>query len=181
MPYTIKVKLVAETNLSVHSDFFRSQFSWYQQDVLVLPFCVQERFLFDSSSIRKSKAVATGAVTFKITDNDFVRHFSTDNLQPQRKYLLEQDIFPPSVDVSIADWAGTEIESKSLIYHVFNNLKRNISSVIRSLKIDDSAPSSFYDLDLVKHYNSYEFVICPAELIGLPGIGAFEAMACGAV
>lgn len=167
------IMFIAETNLIRHSEFFRKYFSWYKKDIKILPFCVQDRFKRRLKIKKNNRAVATGAITFRIDDSDFKNFFGTDLLQPQRKYILENDRFLEDVDVSISEYKHLINNSflSSLAKKIFNKFP----------KFNPTSKKGFYEIDIVDHYNSYDFVVCPAEIIGLPGIGAFEAMACGAI
>lgn len=174
-----KLSFVAETNLHRYSSFFEEQFNWYRRDVLVLPFCVQDRFSIKPEVSRTFNAVATGAVTFRLNEPAFQEFFGTDLLQPQRKYLLDHGEAITNLDVSIAEW--TNYVPKSLWSTLFLRVQENVSNWKLKYFVTNIPRENFYNLDLVAHYNSYCFVLCPAELIGLPGMGAFEAMACGAI
>ena len=174
-----KLFFIAETNLYKHSEFFREQFDWYQRDVGILPFCVQDRFSVKSSGPRNPRAVATGAITFKITENHFVAHFGTNLLQPQRKYLLEHGDAVPQLDVASVESFGSV--SKGFMEILLRRIKGQVTLWFRKITPKNLRDEEFYSIDLVEYYNSYSFVVCPSEIIGLPGIGAFEAMACGAV
>lgn len=174
-----RLSFVAETNLYCHSAFFSEQFNWYCRDVLVLPFCIKDRFCVKSEVSRTPKAVATGAVTFRLNDKSFIEYFDTDLLQPQRKYLLDNGDAISNLDVNCTDHGI--FKSNGIFLSLFLKFKKNIISLMSNYNPVSTKLIDFYDIDLVEHYNSYSFVICPSELVGFPGIGAFEAMACGAV
>ena len=174
-----RLSFVAETNLYRHSIYFSERFDWYRRDVLILPFCVQDRFIVKSKVSRTLKAVATGSVTFRLNEATFLEYFGTDLLQPQRKYLLDNSEAVSNLDMSTSEYGS--FKNKGLFLSLFLKFKQNIASFIPSYCLDTAKLTNFYDIDLSEHYNSYNFVICPSELIGLPGVGAFEAMACGAV
>ena len=171
------IEFVAETNLYEHAPFFKSFFDWYDKPVKVLPFCVQDRFEYLSGSKRVSKVIATGAVTFKVEDREFADFFGTDILQPKRKYLLKNAVGNDYIHVAISEWK--DFKNKGLIKTLGVNLKNYLYSFIE--KLQNKNKETFYNIDLPIFYNKFKFVACPAEIIGLPGIGAFEAMACGAI
>ena len=174
-----EVKFVAETRLDVQSDFFSSQFPWYKKKVEMLPFCIQDRFQNQGKFPRNRRAVSTGAVTFEIHEEHFVNHFGTTYLQPQRKYLLDHSNEVARLDVASVQSKGT-VQAK-----VLTTLRKRIAKAIGDfasrINFEASSAADFYTLDLVDFYNDYSYVICSSEIIGLPGIGAFEAAACGAI
>jgi glycosyltransferase involved in cell wall biosynthesis len=171
------IEFIAETNLYKHSSFFKKYFSWFDKPVKVLPFCVSDRFQYLSGEERIPKAIATGAVTFKIDDNDFINFFGTDILQPERKYLLENAGNNNHIHLSISEFKN--FKNHGLIKTLILNFMNYLYAFVHRKSSFDTKP--FYSLDLPKFYNQFEFVVCPAEIIGLPGIGAFEAMASGAI
>lgn len=173
------LRFISETNLHKHSEFFREQFPWYEREVGLLPFCVQDRFFVIPSKPRKLRAVATGSITFKITEHHFVTHFGTNYLQPQRKYLKDHGGFVPQLDVVSSE--AVALVTRGLVGTLLRRSKDQVERWASKITSDSVQVKEFFSIDLVAFYNTYSFVVCPAEIIGLPGIGAFEAMACGAV
>lgn len=191
---------VGESNLYKNSGFFRNFFSWYNKDVLVLPYVPQERFKAKKEfSKRVNKALSTGTLTHKILDPNFINFFGSDVLQPMRLEIsLNVQKLEPYIDSLITkiqeDVVVGKVVKKSILdmpmarvkgffkylfgdpYRVFSLLyKYFFRSTFSSLKNENT----YYKLDIVESYNNYQMFIVPEEIIGMPGIGFIEGMACG--
>jgi glycosyl transferase family 1 len=195
--------LVSENNLSRNSDFFQKYYAWYDRDVYVLPFVPQERFVrrtaFDD---RENKALAIGTITFPMVDPDFVSFFEDDRLQPMRHEIFNNSDQVKDTIESYISHLGKEGGAKKvqdrkengadhLNAQLYKALLRSIDVLSASFRFMMSAlggkptPSlgdkerEYYKSDVVKHYNDYRMFVCPEEVIGVPGIGFVEGMACG--
>jgi hypothetical protein len=191
---------VGENNLHKNSGFFRNFFSWCHKDVLVLPYVPQERFKAKKEfSKRVNKALSTGTLTHKILDPNFIQFFGSDCLQPMRHELSqsaqnfelyidslitkiqEYRVVGKDLKMSILEMPGARIKGffKYLFgdpYRVFSLLYKYVfSSTFSSLKNENT----YYNMDIVESYNNYQMFIVPEEIIGMPGIGFVEGMACG--
>jgi glycosyltransferase involved in cell wall biosynthesis len=75
----------------------------------------------------------------------------------------------------------SEVYKKSLFSKLIlldlNNIFKIISRKTAKNKIEKD--SSYYKLDIVDKYNEYKMFVVPEEVIGFPGIGFVEGMACG--
>ena len=154
--YNSKVDLfVAESNLYRNSDFFRTTFNWYNKDVYILPFVPNDKFkIIISFHERKNKAIATGTITFPITDESFVSYFGHSILQPMRNQIYEN--------------------RKSLILF--------LDSIISPINENNGLTMNqekYFSYNIVEMYNNYKMFIVPEEVSGLPGIGFVEGMMCG--
>lgn len=191
---------VGENNVYKNSDFFRNFFSWYDKDVLVLPYVPQERFKSKKEfSKRSKKALSTGTLTHKISDPNFIKFFGTDVLQPMRLEISRNvERLAPYIDSLITNIQEDKVvektykencfelpiaRSKNFFKYLFGDPYRLLfflykyffRSTFSSLKNENT----YYKLDIVERYNDYQMFIVPEEIIGMPGIGFVEGMACG--
>lgn len=168
------VRIAADADVSENS-FFKQYFGWYNKPVLFIPFAVKERFVAKKPfEERENKAIATG--TFHLLEHgdvsfgqsDLIRQKS-DSIHPIRRKLFEQkDDIGDFVDVYCKPYFEK---------HMKSNVKQSASS--NKLQVSQS---QYFSFDIVDKYNQYKFAVIGEELFnGLPGIGSFEAMACGCV
>lgn len=164
--------LVAENNLLANSSFYRKYFNYLNADFWCLPYIAADRFRRHTPfKERLCKLVATGSITFKMTDPDFIDFYKTDELQPLRRQIFKHaGDYASEIDSMISDLnASRETESKlnkSLLRRYFS-------------KLHPQPQHSYYKKDIVDVYNSYMMFTVPEEICDLPAIGVVEGMACG--
>jgi hypothetical protein len=192
---------VSESNLSKNSPFFRFFFNWYKNGVFILPFVPQDRFQSNKPfSERLNKAVSTGTNTHRISEEGFISFFKNDILHPMRKNIFDnKESLKPYIDSQITNINNSSKNlnndgllaiqlfiSKYFIYpfkFIFGDFYRFLIFVFKyvffiefnSLKNE----RAYYKFNIVDCYNNYKMFIVPEEVIGLPGIGFVEGMACG--
>jgi hypothetical protein len=178
---------VAESNLFINSPFFRENFNWYQKDVLVLPFVPGERFIVKKMfKDRKNIAVATGTLTSAISDPVFFDFFKSNILQPMRSTIFENSEFLKNqVDCKISKVKHLVRNKSAYFEHVILKIRSYARLFYFLLNSKDfkyySNDRDYFKSDIVETYNDYKMFVNPEEIIGLPGIGFVEGMACGAV
>jgi hypothetical protein len=178
--------LISETNLPNGSAYYRRHFDWFKSEFASLPFKPHPRFRnIKPFSKRFSKAVATGTIAY-VDDDAYLKFFGGNILQPlrheifQKKHEISEHI---DCRISLIDVATTA--RKTLIKRLFDFVYSSAADIVflirvllrLSNKLDNDR--SYYKSDMNNVYNNYQLVLCPEEAIGLPAIGAFEAMACG--
>jgi len=163
---------VAENNLHANSIFYRKYFSYLNADFWCLPFIAAERFKCHTPFEERScKLVATGSITYKMTDPDFIDFYQTDELQPLRRMIFEHvNDYALEIDSMISDLnASREVEKvkkESAWRRVFRRFVPH-------------PQHSYYRKNIVDVYNSYMMFTVPEEVCDLPAIGVVEGMACG--
>lgn len=171
---------VGESNLAKNSTYFQKHFGWYKKNVLVLPYVFKDKF--HSSVIfsnRINKVLITGSLTHNIKDEEFKEHFQSEVLQPLRHQIYT------NVDKykSVMHVLGSKISN----YNSFNinNNKYTLSlyDIVTIYKLfinkDTDNENKYYKKDIVNEYNKFKMFAVPEEVIGFPGIGFVEGMACG--
>lgn len=106
--------LVAENNLLRNSAFYRNYFSSLNADFACLPFIAATRFVTKTPfKDRNCKLVATGSITYKMTDPDFIDFFHTDELQPLRRQIYEHaHEYRDEIDSTISDLNASRVTGK---------------------------------------------------------------------
>lgn len=168
---------VNEVNIT-NNEFIRKYFNLNDVDKYVLPFTFQDRFKKKTGiNKRKNKALAIGTLsTVKRGGyNEYIKFVGTHWVQPMRReILINKNKLTKYIDSNISyiyDDKTYEIDEDDL-------------SLIKEIK---KAYNWFYgwrqtnylSFDMVDKFNEYKMFVCPEEVVGLPGIGFVEGMACG--
>lgn len=178
--YSNAIKNIKNIHIAADADvsnnaFFKTYFSWYTKPVLIVPFAISNRFTIKKNfAQRDNKAIATG--TFHMLENDvtandpicFEIKKQSNTIHPVRRMLYENmDTLQQYVVVFCKPFYEKNIAQ---------NNKGKISNKM------DAAQAAYFSFDIVEKYNQFKFAIIGEEsIVGLPGIGSFEAMACGCV
>lgn len=164
--------LAGDSDIS-SNPYFQYFFSWYRRQFLVLPFAVAQRFQMRKNYLdRLDSCVATGSF------------HDLDKEVPYEKYADFQQFFG----------INTYHPVRKAIYDNRSSLSGDIASLVSPYRGNSQggllgrwrkrfmvSQKSYFALDIVDAYNSYRFVVVGEEASGFPALGAFEAMACGAV
>ena len=168
-------KLICEVDLSKYSEIFNRYYSWYKKGFIVHPFVFESRFKnVKPFSQRVNKAFATGTITYK-DDSDFLEVYGNPCDQPSRKQIkdnaetLKDLIFCTSSDYS-EDVKTFKKSSNNSIVRFYQALH---------YKLFESQQKKYYSFDMVEAFNNYKMCIVGEEILGVPGIGFAEGMACG--
>lgn len=168
--------LYNESDLGKYSEIFRRYYAWYAKKFIVHPFVAAPRFQTRKPfAERENKAFATGTITYKNTP-DFLEVYGDACDQPSRKQIKDH-----------------EEELKDLIYCTSKDFAENAKTVetkkkagalarfYKALhyKLFESQQKSYYSFDMVQSFNNYKMCIVGEEILGVPGIGFVEGMACG--
>lgn len=168
--------LFNEVDLSKHSEIFQRYYSWYDKGFIVHPFVFGERFQrIKPFSQRKTKAFATGTITYK-TDKDFVEVYGDPCDQPARKQIKDNpDFFSDTIDCYSCDYnednKGKDVKSNEIGLISFYKKMYN--------KFHQGQQKTYFSFNMVEKFNEYKMCIVGEEILGVPGIGFVEGMACG--
>lgn len=160
-----KLYLAADSDLT-ENNYFQWFFHWYNKKILVIPFEIQERFVQTKNFLNRFKeTLATGTVHNLSKEKprklyqDYMSYTGMISYHPIRRLLYDRKF--DSIDTLISEWQG---KKKFFDLNIFK-----------------SSQKKYFSFDIVEIYNEYQFVIVGEESVGLPAIGAFEAMACGCI
>lgn len=167
--------LINEADLSKYSEIFKRYYSWYKKDFIVHPFVYAPRFQRKKPFLeRENKAFATGTITYKDSP-EFLAVYGNPCDQPARKQIkdhakeLENIIYCTSSDYSE--------NSKKVEFKYDNALTRFFRAL--HYKLFETQQKAYYSFDMVESFNNYKMCIVGEEILGVPGIGFAEGMACG--
>ena len=163
--YKNKIYLAGDSNIK-NNKFFRKFFNWYEKDILVISFYVNDRFFSAQSKKKKSKKIlVTG--TLDLVDNI--------NITSSRElYKFYNAKAWNSFRLSVANSKNLSFIKKYL--NVRNLQGENFFKVIKTFKSKE-----YFKIDLPQLMASYEFYSSGTELGGFPVISNFEAAAAGCI
>ena len=140
------------------------------------PFVYAERFKNNVPfKERKNMAFATGTITYK-THKEFLETYVDSCDQPTRKQIKDNpEYFKDTIYCTSSDYleddSGKKIKEKDLFVVKLYKKIYNRMNVGKQKK--------YYSFDMVEAFNSYKMCIVGEEILGIPGIGFVEGMACG--
>ena len=147
-------------------------------DDITLPYVFANRFeVRKPFAERENKAMAVGtASTCEGINGDYDLYrefFHTNLIQLMRWEILEKkDEVKEWIDCYIGD-----IRSGAVKERVPKGFIDKIIWKFQSQKLSNQ--SDYTSFDMVETFNKYKMFTCPEELVGMPGIGAIEGIACG--
>ena len=163
-----------ESNMQKRFVGFDEYFGWFRKQYMVIPFVFAPRFkVVKPFAERQNKAVSVGTVTYPAY---LVKYYGHDCLQPARKQVYDNaKELTPWVDCFNSDYLEDDKTSKqsasdSKVVKVFKRLHD---------KFFVGHQKKYYSFDMVEKFNDYKMCIVGEEIVGLPGIGFVEGMACG--
>lgn len=168
--------LLNEVNLEKTSEIFRRYYDLNDLPWVIHPFVFGERFVNRVPySQRKNKCFSTGTITYK-THPEFLRTYSDPCDQPARKFVKDNpEFFKDTVDCYSSDYLednpGKVVsDSDNLIVRLYKKAY-NRTHVGKQKK--------YFSFNMVEKFNEYKMHLVGEEILGVPGIGFVEGMACG--
>lgn len=163
-----------ESNLLKYSGMWRHDLSWYKNDFIVIPFVFEDRFKSNKDfKERQIKAVSMGTITYMNNITDF---YGDSCAQPARRLgrsLAKER--PDLIDSFNFDYLEGQQGKNE------NKTNNPLFKIIRRLhaKFTGGHQKQYYSFNMVDKYNEYKIAFVGEEIMGIPGIGFVEAMACG--
>ena len=164
-----------EINLEKTSELFRK---YYHLDLpwVVHPFVYAERFKpIKPFAQRQNKAFAVGTITYKVHE-EFLSVYKESCNQPSRKQIKDNpEFFKDTVDCYSSDYLEDDPGKK--ILPTDNAVVKLYKRIYNRTHIGKQ--TKYFSFDMVEKFNDYKMCIVGEEILGVPGIGFVEGMACG--
>jgi hypothetical protein len=157
-----------DSDVSEHP-FFLKYFSWYNKNFFLTPFYIADRFEATKPfEERLNKIISTG--TFHPMEDypnlKFLKEeLGVDAFHYNRRNIYEQQL-------AIKDYItchNSPWKQKDAAWY---------KKLWNAQKVSQKA---YFSMDIVQEYNKHKFALIGEEIGGFPGIGTFEAMACGCI
>ena len=126
-------------------------------------------------SQRKNKAFSVGTITYK-KHPEFLAVYGDPCDQPIRKLVKDNpDFFEKTADSYSSDY----LEDDDV-----KEIKPNDNFIIKTYKrihnrFNTGHQKKYFSFNMVEKFNEYKMCIVGEEILGVPGIGYVEGMACG--
>ena len=166
---------VSEINLD-NNEFVNRYIKHDNVKMITCPYTFADRFCNKHQS-RKNKLFAVGTLSTckNVRGYKLYREmFNTEWIQIMRKEIFEKsDKYPSEIDSYISYILEDKLVIKPTDLFIVKKYKKwkNKHSIWTQRKYES--------FDMVEKFNEYLFFACPEELVGMPGIGFVEGMACG--
>ena len=167
--------LFGEVNLEINCQLYRH---YYHVDKpwITHPFVYAERFQNKVPfSERKNMAFATGTITYK-HHKEFMETYGNPCDQPTRKQIKDNpEFFKDIIYCTSSDYLEDDAGKKINVNDIFPvKIYKKIYN-----RTHVGKQKKYYSFDMVEAFNSYKMCIVGEEILGIPGIGFVEGMACG--
>lgn len=164
-----------EVDLRKTSELFRQ---YYKIDCpwIVIPFVFGGRFYSRVPfSERKCRCFATGTITYK-EHEEFISVYHDSCDQPSRKFVKDNvQFFSGTVDCFCSDYL--EDNPGKRYVEGENGLIRLGKKCYNLFHVGKQ--KKYFSFDMVQKFNEYKMHFVGEEVLGVPGIGFVEGMACG--
>ena len=165
-----------EVDLSKTSEIFRKYYH-IDKPWVIHPFVFAERFQnIKPFSERQNKAFSTGTITYKIHE-EFLSVYGESCNQPVRKFVKDNpEYFKDTIDCYSSDYL--EDNPGKTIKSTDNVIVRLYKKIYNRTHVGKQ--KKYFSFNMVEKFNDYKMCIVGEEILGVPGIGFVEGMACGA-
>lgn len=164
-----------EVNLSLSSEIFRKYYH-VEKPWIVIPFVFADRFQnIKPFKERQNKCFSTGTITYKLHE-EFLSVYGDPCDQPARKFVKDNpEFFKDTVDCYSSDYLEDNA-GKKYVPGEFP-LVRLYKKIYNRLNVGKQ--KKYYSFNMVEKFNDYKMHLLGEEILGVPGIGFVEGMACG--
>ena len=164
-----------EVNLQESSELFRKYYH-IDKPWIIHPFVYQERFKpIKPFAERKNKVFSTGTITYK-PHEEFLSVYGDPCDQPARKFVKDNPkFFKDTVDCYSYDYLEDNA-GKKYVPGEFP-LLRLYKKIYNRLNVGKQ--KKYFSFNMVEKFNDYKMHLVGEDILGIPGIGYVEGMACG--
>ncbi|WP_455585725.1 glycosyltransferase [Bacteroides sp.] len=169
-------RIFDESDLNKYSEAFRLRFKWYNKPVIVHPFVFAPRFKKNKEmSDRENRAFSTGTI-INLNREEFTSVYGDPCNQPTRRQIFDnaKELEPLVACYNkyyLEDDKLKQVKASDFIFVKWYKIYYNMSHTGRQKK--------YFSFDMVECFNNFKMFICGEEVVGIPGIGFVEGMACG--
>lgn len=163
-----------ESDLQKYSGMWCRDLPWFNGKFITMPFVFEPRFQrINPFNQRKQKAVSVGTITYMHNITDY---YGDPCAQPARRNCRDlANERPEIIDSFNFDYLENKQNAKK------KQSNNPIIKIVQRLnaKLTGGHQKQYYSFNMVEKLNSYKIAVVGEEIMGIPGIGFVEAMACG--
>ncbi len=164
-----------EVDLSKSSTLFQKYYS-VEKPWIIHPFVYAERFKnIKPFRERKNKCFSTGTITYKLHE-EFLSVYGDSCNQPARKFVKDNpEYFKDTIDCYSCDYLednpGKTVQPNDFF---LVKLYKKIYN-----RLFTGKQKKYFSFNMVEKFNEYKMCLIGEEILGVPGIGYVEGIACG--
>lgn len=164
-----------EVNLSLTSSIFKKHYH-VERPWVIHPFVFANRFRNTKPfAERQNKCFSTGTITYK-KHEEFLSVYGDPCDQPARKFVKDNpEFFKDTVDCYSSDYL--EDNPGKTILPTDNPLVKFYKKIYNRTHVGKQ--KKYFSFNMVEKFNDYKMHLLGEEILGVPGIGFVEGMACG--
>lgn len=164
-----------EVNLSLTSEIFQKYYH-VERPWVIHPFVFADRFQnMTPFAERQNKCFSTGTITYK-KHEEFLSVYGDPCDQPARKFVKDNpEFFKDTVDCYSSDYL--EDNPGKTINPSDNPLMKLYKKMYNRTHVGKQ--KKYFSFNMVEKFNDYKMHLLGEEILGVPGIGFVEGMACG--
>lgn len=165
--------LYNEANFSHGSIIYDKFYGWFKKNFVVIPFVFADRFKpIKPFGERQNKCFSTGTVTYM---HNITPYYGDPCAQPARKQIMtHKEELKDYVDCYNSDYAEDTVDGLKK----GNGILARIYNTVYS-KLYGGRQKKYYSFNMVDKFNDYKMCLVGEEIMGIPGVGFVEGMACG--
>lgn len=168
--------LMNECNLSRYSEIFQRYYSWYKGDFLVHPFVAAQRFVNTKPfAERENRCFSTGTITYKLHP-EFLEVYGDSCDQPARKQILTNQ---KELEPLVACYNSDYLEDTEMKKYLPGDSKLTHYRKVLYNSMHTGHQKKYFSFNMVEKFNDFKMCLVGEEILGVPGIGFVEGMACG--
>jgi len=162
-----------EASFQHGSKIFDHFYGWYKNPFITIPFVFANRFKVNVPfAERKNMAVSVGTVTYMYNITEI---YGNPCAQPARKQVKDHaEELADIIECRNSDYAeddkGKNGNTKNPLMRIYNQLYN---------KFFTGHQKQYYSFNMVDKFNEFKMCIVGEEIMGIPGVGFVEGMACG--
>lgn len=168
--------LFNECDLSKYSEIFNRYYAWYQGKFIVHSFVAAPRFnKVKSLSERENRCFSTGTITYKLHP-EFMEVYGDSCDQPTRKQILANK---DELESLVACYNSDYLEDTDMKeYLPEDSMLTHYRKVWYNMR-HTGQQKKYFSFNMVNKFNDFKLCLVGEEILGIPGIGFVEGMACG--
>ena len=163
-----------ESDLGKYSTMHNRFFDWFNGKFIVHPFVFAERFhAYKPFAERQNKAVSVGTVTYM---HNITPYYGDPCAQPARKQIkVNAAKLSDYIDCYNSDYLEDDVLKKESPNDLF------VTKIYKRIynKFHSGQQKKYYSFNMVDKFNDYKMCVVGEEIMGIPGVGFVEGMACG--
>ena len=168
--------LFNESDLTKYSDIFKKYYSWFKGKSIVHAFVAAPRFeRLKPFAERENRCFSTGTITYK-QHPEFKEVYGDPCDQPTRKQIL---VNADELEQYVACYNSDYLEDTDMKKYLPEDSKLEHYRKVWYNMRHTGQQKKYFSFNMVEKFNDFKMCLVGEEVLGVPGIGFVEGMACG--